>query len=139
MELFAEPSKLQAVANFPVPQTDQRERIFGFDVVLLQLCNSGRSFNRFDVKSAQIQVQWTEECDRAFNKLNQQLCSAPVLSSPDFSRPLVLQTDASERGVGAVLSQHSDQGEDHPIAYFSKKLLPREERYSTIDKKSALR
>ena len=46
----------------------------------------------------------------------------------------MLQTDAFERGVGAVLSQRSDQGEDHPIAYFSKKLLPREERYSTIEK-----
>ena len=86
------------------------------------------------MKSAQIQVQWTEECDRAFNKLKQQLCSAPVLSSPDFSRPFLLQTDVSERGVGAVLSQRSDQGEDHPIAYLSKKLLPREERYSTIEK-----
>ena len=48
--------------------------------------------------------------------------------------------DASEQGVGAVLSQRSDNGEDNPIAYFSKiayfckKLLPREERYSTIEK-----
>ena len=85
-------------------------------------------------KKAPIQVQWTGECDRAFNKLKQQLCSAPVLSSPDYTRSFVLQTDASERGVGAVLSQRSDQGEDHLIGYFSKKLLPREERYSTIEK-----
>ena len=46
----------------------------------------------------------------------------------------MLQTDASDRGVGAVLSQLSDDGEEHPIGYYSRKLLPREERYSTVEK-----
>ena len=125
-----EPSKLQAVANFPVPQTKTHVRGF------LGLTGYYRRFipnyatlaADLTRKPAPIQVQWTAECDRAFNKLKQQLCSAPVLSSPDYTRPFVQQTDASERGVGAVLNQRSDQGEDHPIAYFSKKLLPREER-----------
>ena len=48
--------------------------------------------------------------------------------------PFILQTDASERGVGAVLSQPSTDSDHHPVAYFSKKLLSREERYSTIEK-----
>ena len=47
---------------------------------------------------------------------------------------VVVQTDASERGVGAVLSQQSVDGQDHPLAFFSKKLLPREQRYSTVEK-----
>ena len=46
----------------------------------------------------------------------------------------ILQTDASDRGVGAVLSQSSTDDDIHPVAYFSKKLLPREERYSTVEK-----
>ena len=46
----------------------------------------------------------------------------------------MLQTDASDRGIGAVLSQCNDEGEEHPVAYFSCKLLPREERYSTVEK-----
>ena len=58
----------------------------------------------------------------------------PILRNPDFSRPDVLQTDASDRGVGAVLSQTDQHGEEHPIGYFSRKLLPREERYSTVEK-----
>ena len=71
----------------------------------------------------------------AFTKLKQLLCTAPVLWTPDFERPLVLQTDASDRGVGAVLSQPTEDGSgDHPIAYFSKKLLTREEKYSTVEK-----
>ena len=62
------------------------------------------------------------------------LCSAPVLQSPDFERDFVLQTDASDVGVRAVLSQVDDTGADHPVAYFSRKLLPREQKYSTIQK-----
>ena len=62
------------------------------------------------------------------------MCTTPVLQSPDFSKEFILQTDASDRGVGAILSQHDGDGYDHPTAYFSRKLLPREERYSTIEK-----
>ena len=54
--------------------------------------------------------------------------------SPDFEKPFVLQTDASEQSVGAVLSQQNDNGDEHPVAYWSRKLLPREQRYSTIEK-----
>ena len=39
-------------------------------------------------------------------------------------------------GMGAVLSQLDESGADHPVAYFSRKLLPREERYSTVEKVS---
>ena len=59
---------------------------------------------------------------------------APVLKSPDFDVPFVLQTDASDRGVGAVLSQADPEGVEHPVAYFSRKLLPREEKYATVEK-----
>ena len=48
--------------------------------------------------------------------------------------PFILQTDASDRGVDAVLSQPSTNNDLYPVTYFSKKLLPREERYSTIEK-----
>ena len=39
-----------------------------------------------------------------------------------------------QTGVGAVLNQLDEDGNDHPISYFSRKLLPREERYSTVEK-----
>ena len=50
----------------------------------------------------------------------------------DFECQLILQTDASDRGVGAVLSQRSDDGHEHPIAYWSENLLPQEQRYSKL-------
>ena len=45
-----------------------------------------------------------------------------------------LQVDASDVGVGAVSSQLDEGNKDHPVAYFSRKLLPREQKYSVIEK-----
>ena len=79
------------------------------------------------------QVTWTEETEKAFKDLKSALCSGPVLVTPDFTKPMVVQTDASETGVGAVLSQ-LHEGEEHPIIFISRKLLPREQKYSTVEK-----
>ena len=51
------------------------------------------------------------------------LLSYPVLHSVDFSKPFILQVDASDVGVGAVLNQLDEGNKDHPVAYFSRKLL----------------
>ena len=85
-------------------------------------------------KSAPNCPVWTNQCEEAFQTLKRLLCSAPVLKGPDFNKPFILQTDASERGIGAVLSQLDENQEEHPIAFFSKKLLTREEKFSTIEK-----
>lgn len=79
-------------------------------------------------------VVWSTECDRAFNALKAALCSDPVLRNPDFNREFVLQTDASDRGLVAVLSQYDDDGKDHSVLFLSRKLLPREQNYATIEK-----
>lgn len=83
------------------------------------------------VKSGQ--VKWTPECDKAFESLKEALISEPVLHMPDPNKPFVLRTDASELGVGAVLLQEGDEGL-HPISFASKKLIPAEKNYSTIEK-----
>ena len=56
------------------------------------------------------------------------LSGGPVLHSPDYGHEFVVQTDASDRGMGAVLCQVNEKREEHPIAYFNRKFLPREER-----------
>ncbi|KAL5515882.1 hypothetical protein EMCRGX_G001127 [Ephydatia muelleri] len=85
-------------------------------------------------KVAPNQVVWNQNCEASFQKLKELLCRAPVLRSPDFQKDFVLQTDASDVDIGAVLSQLDDQGTDHPVAYFSLKLFLREQKYSTIEK-----
>ena len=77
-------------------------------------------------------VVWTDAAGLAFKRLKKMLVSAPMMRNPDFTRTFILQTDASGVGVGAVLSQ--DETDDQPIAYFSRKLLPREKVYATLKK-----
>ena len=79
-------------------------------------------------------MKWDLECEKVFKELKAQLCSAPVLQTPDFGAPFILQTDASDCGIGGVLSQIDASGEEHPVAYYSRKLAPREKNYATIEK-----
>jgi hypothetical protein len=74
-------------------------------------------------------VEWEGVHEDAFVKLKQSLAQTPILKLPDLSKEFVLQTDASNVGIGAVLLQEHE-GVKHPIAYASKKLLPRERNYS---------
>ena len=67
---------------------------------------------------------------RSFSKLKDILVSSAVLRNPDFNN--ILQTDVSEVGVGAVLSQRDADGSDHPVAFFSRKLLPREQQWKRV-------
>ncbi|XP_062594943.1 uncharacterized protein LOC134256302, partial [Saccostrea cucullata] len=83
-------------------------------------------------KSQPAELKWTEREVQSFKKLKEALMTAPVLVNPNFNLPFVLQTDASNNAIGAVLEQMPDG--DHPVAYLSKKLLPREKDYSTIEK-----
>ncbi len=78
-------------------------------------------------------VPWTEQCQQAFTQVKAALCGGPLLHSPDFSLPFLLQTDASDRGLGAVLTQEI-KGEKRPVLYISRKLSKRETMYSTIEK-----
>ena len=61
------------------------------------------------------------------------LIRSPILWLPDFDRQFILQADASDLGVGAALLQRYEDGL-FPIAYASKKLLPREKNYSVIER-----
>ena len=83
-------------------------------------------------------VPWTDEAERAFLKLREALAGEPVLQlvKPDF--PFILQTDASDEGLGAVLLQaRSDNpAEVAPVQYASRRLRPAERNYSTVEKEA---
>ena len=68
-------------------------------------------------------------CQNAFKKLKTHLCSAPVLAYPDFTKPFLLDIDASDTGIGAVFSQLDENGRECVIAYSSRLLSKPEWSY----------
>ena len=71
---------------------------------------------------------------QALDKIKHILTSKPVLVPADSDKHYVLQADASLYALGSVLSQVDDNGREHVVTYASRKLLPREINYSTIEK-----
>ena len=69
---------------------------------------------------------WASEHQKAFDTLKLALTTAPVQGYPNFEREFILETNASLRGLGAVLSQVDEQGKTHIIAYASQTLRPSE-------------
>jgi hypothetical protein len=80
-----------------------------------------------------ISLKWTPQCTVAFEKLRSILAQLPSLKAPDFNHPFEIYTDASEIGISGVLVQTHDEV-PYPVGYYSRKLLDRESRYSTVEK-----
>ncbi|XP_029574004.1 uncharacterized protein LOC115165110 [Salmo trutta] len=125
------PDKVEAVRGWPVPGGKKEVKSF------LGLASYYRRFVKgFAGVAAPLNhllkedtvFQWTEEHQRAFEALKRALMEAPVLASPDPNRPFILDTDASNEGLGAVLAQRGPDGE-HVVAYYSRTFDKAEKRY----------
>ncbi|XP_061754270.1 uncharacterized protein LOC133551511 isoform X2 [Nerophis ophidion] len=77
-----------------------------------------------------VQFHWSEECQLAFDDLKSRLITAPILGYPLDKGDMILDTDASDVGIGAVLSQ-VQQGVERVLAYGSRKLSKTEQNYCT--------
>ncbi|XP_055633675.1 uncharacterized protein K02A2.6-like [Toxorhynchites rutilus septentrionalis] len=80
--------------------------------------------------------KWTPEADMAYQDLKQVLISPQVLMQYDPALPLILATDASKTGLGAVLSHRLINGTERPIAYASCIMSNTEQKYPQIDKEA---
>jgi hypothetical protein len=123
--------KVQAIRDWPVPQSIQQVRSFhglayfyrrfikNFSTIVSPMTEVTR-FKTFT---------WTPQAQRAFDEIKQQSSSTSVLALPCFQEVFEVECDASGVGIGAVLSQLN-----RPIAYFSEKLNDTKRRYTTYDK-----
>ncbi|GFR84441.1 retrovirus-related Pol polyprotein from transposon 17.6 [Elysia marginata] len=84
-------------------------------------------------KGSPDRIVWSDECERSFSRIKTLLASDPILIIPDLHAEFILRTDASDYGLGAVLLQER-HGTLMPCRYASRKLSPREVRYSAIER-----
>ena len=74
------------------------------------------------------------EEENSFLKKKELIARTPALTLPDHNNPFIIETDASKFAIGGVLLQENSNSYEHPVAYFSKKILPAETNYPVYDK-----
>ena len=80
-------------------------------------------------------LQWSEECTAAVETLKTKLTNAPIMNTPNFEQPFILELDACEYGLGAVLTQEYDNNK-YVIAYASRTLSPAERKYAATEREA---
>ena len=127
-----DPKMIEAVKTWTTPKTVTDVRNFlsftnhycrfirGYAKVAkpLNTLVSGNNTNR-----KKTMVDWMDECQVAFDKLKDLCTSTPVLAYADHKKPFQLQTDASNLGLGAVLYQKDDEGQQRVIALLPYMIL----------------
>ena len=120
--LEADPEKVKAAQNFPLPRNQTDLKSF------IGLCSFYRQFNEnfamiaqplHKAKETKSSFTWTEETQEAFESLKKHFSSSPILDFPDVKEPFNLYTDAILTTMGAVLAQVQD-GKERAICYASK-------------------
>ena len=137
-EVHPTKDKIETIQNIPASTTKKQVRSFigviGFYRRFIpHFANMSAVLTDLRANGLPNKVKWTEIHERALNDLKTALVSYPILQKTDFSYDFILQTDECDTGLWAVLLQSKGK-ERHPIIFVSKKLLPREQRYGTIEK-----
>ena len=129
---------LESIAQCPPPDTYTKVKSFvglvghyrrfikGFAKIVAPLYDLTSGDNK-DKKLEHVDL--SPEALKAFGRLKAACLQAPILAFLDFDKPFLLETDASGRGLGAVLSQKQADGRYHPIAYASSVMNETEQRY----------
>lgn len=109
--IHTDPEKIKAITEITVPQNVKEVRrsvgmVSWYRRFIPDCAHTTRTLTKLLKKKQS--WQWTEEQQNAFDKLKAQLVSAPILTSPDFTQPFILRTDASNEGLGAVLIQNTE-------------------------------
>ncbi|KAL0152976.1 hypothetical protein M9458_051729 [Cirrhinus mrigala] len=132
--------KVDAILTTPKPETKSQVRAFlglagYYRCFIPNFSSLATPLTDLTRKGQPEKIRWTLTAEEALARIRTALTSAPVLRAPDFSCPFLLQTDASDSELGAVLSR-VQEGEEHPILYISRKLSPAERNYATVEREA---
>ena len=135
--LEPDPSKIESIKDWPIPQTVKdvqsflglanyyRRFIKGFSQLAAPLTELTKKDKSFD---------WDHGCKDGFRTIKERLTSAPILAIFDPEKEALLETDASDFAIGACLTQKGDDGKIRPVAYYSRKQTQPELNYDIHDK-----
>jgi transposase InsO family protein len=131
------PEKIKPILDYPRPKNQREIKQFlgmcGFYRIYVEhFSDKVDCLNKLLKKNCKF--IWDEECEGAFKSLKEALISAPILAYPCFEQDFHIATDASQVGLGAVLFQVDENGNERPIFYASRGLNKAERRYSTIER-----
>ena len=131
-----DPEKVSCIKNWPTPSNVEELRQFlgiatYYRRFVHQFAHIAAPLHRLTNKGSN--YHWSLECNDAFCILKHKLSSAPILCFPQFEKEFTVDTDASDSGLGAVLSQVID-GEERVVAYASRTLTKSERHYATTRK-----
>ncbi len=121
------PTNVREVRRFLCMRGFYRKHVPSFAMVATPLTNLTISNTVFAL---------TEECEKSFEHLKNNLVNASILVKFQVNQPFILTTYASDTHVGGVLSQLQSDGANKSVGYFSKKLNPCDTRYSATDKQA---
>ena len=130
-----DPEKVSAVKKYPIPRnTKEVERFLGFVNYHRDFIpNYAERSHRLYQLTGKNPFEWTDEHTQAFEDLSNALVTTPVLAYPSPEEPFILDTDASDTAVAAVLSQ-VQEGKERVICYGSAVLSPPQRNYCTTRK-----
>lgn len=140
--ISTDPDKVKIILDYPKPRNvTEMRRFMGmasyyriFVPNFAALASPLHELTKGGKKTTQL--NWTPEAEKNFLELKTKLVSAPILTSPDFTKTFYVQCDASHDSIGAVLTQPSveDEKVHKPIAYASRKLQGAELNYHVTEK-----
>ena len=140
-KLMMSEEKVKAIVEAPRPETKKQVKSFlgmiGFYRKFVpNFAEIALPLTELTKKGSPNRVPWEDVNQRSFESLKSYMVSGPILRLPELQKVFILRTDASNTGIGAVLLQESNRVVS-PVAYASKKLLPRETRYSVIKRNTS--
>ena len=139
-EIKADPDKVAAVERFPQPTNATQVRSFlglasYYRRFVKDFASVTKPLTDLTKTKGAPRFEWNRQAEEAFQAIKTALINAPCLTCLDQTAPLVLQVDASQVGLGAVLCSEVN-GEERPIAFASRQLKPSEQKYSAIQKEA---
>jgi transposase InsO family protein len=139
-----DPERIKTIAEWPTPRSFHDVQVFlgfvnfyrrfiqGYSQIARPLTDLLKGTK--DGKKFHAEWKWSETAEKAFSHLRAAFQSAPILAHFDPTRRIRVETDASKYAIAAILSQLQEgDGHWHPVAFWSRKLIPAETRYETHD------